>query len=161
MTAGAPTTTANGCVLITILGFETWCVVQIPLLYPSYKAVIRLHEAIIRKTGGELGFVSRSNLAYILDTVRDIGEDLPAEEGIVRKSGYLLFDLVDLHPFLDGNKRTAFEVTKNFLRLNGRSFEPEEDDAFGTLVSISKGELDAESAENWITRNLSRVGERR
>jgi prophage maintenance system killer protein len=27
--------------------------------------------------------------------------------------------MVNLHPFLDGNKRTAFEVTKNFLRLNG------------------------------------------
>jgi len=74
---------------------------------------------------------------------------------------YLLFNLVNLHPFLDGNKRTAFEVTKNFLRLNGWSFAPEDDDAFGILVSISKGDLDAESTERWIARNLRRKGERR
>jgi len=100
--------------------------------------------------------VSPSNLSYILDTVKDIGEDLAEEEAMIRKSGYLLFNLVNLHPFLDGNKRTAFEVTKNFLRLNGAGFEPEEDVAFGTLVSVSKGELGAESAEKWIARNLRR-----
>ncbi len=77
-------------------------------------------------------------------------------KNIYRKSGYLLFNLVDLHPFLDGNKRTAFEVAKTFLRLNGWSFEPDESDAFGTLMSISKGELDERSTEMWMARNLSR-----
>ena len=126
------------------------------MFYPSYEAVIRVHETIIREAGGEQGFVSPSNLSYILDTVKDIGEDLAEEKAMTRKSGYLLFNLVNLHPFLDGNKRTAFEVTKTFLRLNGWGFEPEEDDAFGTLVSVSKGELDAESTEKWIARNLRR-----
>jgi death-on-curing protein len=105
--------------------------------------------------------VSPANLAFILDAVKDIGEGLPEDGAMVKKSGYLLFNLVDLHPFLDGNKRTAFEVAKNFLRLNGRIFEPGEDDAFGTLLSISKGELDAESTEKWVGRNLSRGGEQR
>ncbi|MGA2663974.1 MAG: type II toxin-antitoxin system death-on-curing family toxin [Nitrososphaerales archaeon] len=131
------------------------------MLYPSYDAVIRVHESIIRKTGGEQGLVSLSNLVYILDTVEDIGEGLPGGKTVVRKSGYLLFNLVNLHPFLDGNKRTAFEVTKNFLMLNHRRFEPEEDDAFRTLMAISRGELDAESTERWVARNLSGEEERR
>ena len=100
--------------------------------------------------------LSPSNLAYILETAIDIGERMPEENGIVRKSSYLLFNLVNLHPFLDGNKRTAFEVAKNFLMLNGWSFEPEENDAFSTLVAIASGSLDAEAAERWIARNLSR-----
>jgi death-on-curing family protein len=91
--------------------------------------------------------VSLSNLSYFLDTAKDTGEDLPEDKAIIRKSGYLLFNLINLHPFLDGNKRTAFEVTKNFLRLNGCALAPEEDDAFDTLVSISKGEMDAESTD--------------
>jgi death-on-curing protein len=133
----------------------------IPAVYPSQEAVIRLHEEIIRLAGGEQGFVSLSNLSYFLDTAKDTGEDLPEDKAIIRKSGYLLFNLINLHPFLDGNKRTAFEVTKNFLRLNGCAFAPEEDDAFGMLASISKGELDAESTEKWVARNLRRGGEQR
>ena len=117
-----------------------------------------MHEEIIRRTGGERGFVSPTNLAFILDAAKDTGEDLPEDRAMVRKSGYLLFNLVDLHPFLDGNKRTAFEVAKVFLRLNGWSFEPDEDEAFGTLMSISKGELDEGSTERWMASHLSRKG---
>jgi len=105
--------------------------------------------------------LSPSNLTYILDTATDIGERMPEEKAIVRKASYMLFNLVSLHPFLDGNKRTAFEVSKNFLMLNGWAFEPEEDGAFKTLVSIASGSFDAQAAEAWIARNLSReVGER-
>ena len=123
--------------------------------------MIRLHKEIIKRSGGEQGFVSLSSLAYILDTARDMGKGLTEENAMARKSGYVLFNMVNLHPFLDGNKRTAFEVAKSFLTLNGWSFEPDEEDAFRTLMSISRGELDAESAEAWIARNLSRARERR
>lgn len=43
--------------------------------------------------------------------------------------------------------------------MNGWNFEPSEDDAFATLILVSKGELDAESIERWIARNLSRQKE--
>ena len=128
--------------------------------YPSQKAVLVLHEKIVRQSGGHLGFVSISNLAYILETSQDIGEDLPEEQAVIRKAGYMLFNLIGLHPFLDGNKRTAFEVVKNFLGLNGWEFRPAEEDAFVTLKSISSGRMDAESTENWVARNLSRRGGR-
>ncbi len=105
--------------------------------------------------------MSLSNLAYILETAKDIGEKLSERDAILRKSSYLLFNLVNLHPFLDGNKRTAFEVTKDFLNLNGWKFEPDDDDAFATLVSISKGDSDVETTERWIARNLSKGKEKR
>jgi death-on-curing family protein len=99
-------------------------------------------------------------LAFVLESAKDIGEKLSREGAIVQKSGYILFNLVNLHPFLDGNKRTAFEVTKDFLNLNGWKFDPDEDDAFTTLLSISKGDSDLESTERWIARNLSRLKEK-
>jgi prophage maintenance system killer protein len=64
-------------------------------------------------------------------------------------------------PFLDGNKRTVFEVTKDLLNLNGWKFEPDEDDAFATLVSISRGDSDIESTERWMARNLSKGKKKR
>ena len=104
--------------------------------------------------------MSVSNLAYVLETSQDIGEGLRERQAVVRKAGYMLFNLVTLHPFLDGNKRTAFEVVKSFLGLNGWEFDPVEDDAFATLRSISSGQMDAQSTESWVARNLSRRGGR-
>ena len=57
---------------------------------------------------------------------------------------------------MDGNKRTAFEVVKSFLGLNGWQFGPSENDAFAVLRSIASGDTDAESTGLWIARNLSR-----
>jgi death on curing protein len=130
-------------------------------VYPSRDAVLRLHEAIVRQSGGEQGFVSLSNLAYVLETVKDIGEGMPDDKALVRKAGYLLFNLINLHPFLDGNKRTAYEITKGFLEQNGWHLEPAEQGAYATLVSISGGKLDAESTESWVATNLSKGGGKR
>ncbi|MDG6921340.1 MAG: Fic family protein [Nitrososphaerota archaeon] len=77
------------------------------MVYPSYNAVLDTHKRIIRRTGGELGMVSSSNLACIFDTIRDIGEHLSDKDAARRKSGYLLYNVISMHPFLDGNKRTA------------------------------------------------------
>jgi len=101
--------------------------------------------------------INPSNLTYILETVQDIGEHLPEEEAVKRKAGYILYNMVSMHPFLDGNKRTAFEVTKNILKLNGWLFEPTEQDAFRTLISIASGKMSAKDVEIWIGKNLRKV----
>ena len=124
--------------------------------YPSHAAVIRLHEHIIKQSDGQQGFASVSNLDYLLDTARDVGGASQEEKAVVQKGGYLLFNLVSLHPFLDGNKRTAYEITKAFLNLNGWEFNPSEDDAYSTLKSIASGELDVRATERWVGRNLRR-----
>jgi death on curing protein len=105
------------------------------LLYPSFEGVIEAHSRIIRLTGGQSGMISSSNLKYILETVQYIGEELgESKDGIKCKAEYVLYNIVVLHPFLDGNKRSAFEVTKRFLELNRRPFKPEEEEAFNKLV---------------------------
>jgi len=53
--------------------------------YPSIKQVERLYNKIISATGGEHGYLSKSNLEYLLGTVKDIGERLDREQAIVRR----------------------------------------------------------------------------
>jgi len=88
--------------------------------------VLEAYDRILCKTGGELGLIDSSNLTDILETVQDIGEHLPKEEAVRRKVEYLLYNMVNIHQFLNGNMRTAFKVTKNLLRLNSWLFEPKE-----------------------------------
>ncbi len=58
--------------------------------YPSVKQVERLYNQIIQMTGGEHGYLSKSNLEYFLDTVKDVGERLDRKQAIVKKSAFLL-----------------------------------------------------------------------
>ncbi len=60
--------------------------------YPSIKQVERLYNKIISVTGGEHGYLSKSNLEYLLDTVKDIGERLDREQAIVKKAAFLLYN---------------------------------------------------------------------
>jgi len=121
--------------------------------YPSYESVIEAHERIVKASGGTAGILSSSNLHYILDTVKDIrkGSEFDA---LVSKAAYILYNIITLHPFVDGNKRTAFEITKAFLQLNSWGFEPREDEAFNTLISVAKGESDIKGVQVWIRKHL-------
>ncbi|HZW58314.1 MAG TPA: hypothetical protein VFF30_18650 [Nitrososphaerales archaeon] len=54
-------------------------------VHPSFEAVMEAHSRIIKRTGGEAGMVSDSNLKYILETVRDNDEELNTELEVVKK----------------------------------------------------------------------------
>ena len=87
--------------------------------YPSVEQVERLHDRVLDVTGGEHGDLSRSNLEYVLAAVKEIGEELDIRTAVKKKAAFLLYNLISQHPFVNGNKRTAFELVKLFLRLNG------------------------------------------
>lgn len=60
------------------------------------------------------------------------------------KAAAYCFFLTRNHPFLDGNKRTAFLAALHFLRANG--FKPafDENEMYTAIVSVAKGEIGVE-----------------
>ncbi len=78
-----------------------------------------MYDQIIARTGGEHSYLSKSNLEYLLDTVKDVGEILHRKQALAKKVAFRLYNVIVLHPFLNGNKRTGYELVKLFLRLNG------------------------------------------
>ena len=73
---------------------------------------------------------------------------------IVRQAATLLYGLVRNHPFLDGNKRTAYVLTKAFLAINGRRLPPVPDDAFEMLIGVAEGGLDQSAIESWLREHV-------
>ncbi|HUB92855.1 MAG TPA: type II toxin-antitoxin system death-on-curing family toxin [Candidatus Saccharimonadales bacterium] len=63
------------------------------------------------------GMISEGNLSFVLDEIRDLHESLE------RKAIVLLYKLIQSHPFLDGNKRTAFLTMIEFLHRNGKDIK--------------------------------------
>ncbi|SDL66957.1 death on curing protein [Paenibacillus sp. ov031] len=65
------------------------------------------------------------------------GED--AYPSIFEKTSALLESLVKNHCFQNGNKRTAYLVTKSFLMLNGYHLQMERQFAVEFVVNIAEG----------------------
>ena len=58
------------------------------------------------------------------------------------------------HPFIDGNKRTAFVAVELFLILNGRELVAGDVDCTLTMLAVAAGELDEASFAQWLRRNI-------
>lgn len=54
------------------------------------------------------------------------------------------------HPFVDGNKRTAFGAMVTFFGLNGVEFEPPEVEAAVTMLRMAAGEIADAKFITWV-----------
>ena len=54
------------------------------------------------------------------------------------------------HPFVDGNKRTAFVVSVAFLELNGYVFVAPENEATRIFLELAEGKLTMEALAAWF-----------
>jgi death-on-curing protein len=57
------------------------------------------------------------------------------------------------HPFVDGNKRTAFVMAAAFLEINGWRFTADEADAVIQTLALAAGELAEAGYAAWLTAN--------
>lgn len=57
------------------------------------------------------------------------------------------------HPFIDGNKRTAWTALVVFLDLNGVAFSPPEVEATVTMLEMAAGMMTDEAFIAWVRRH--------
>ena len=57
------------------------------------------------------------------------------------------------HPFIDGNKRTAFVAVELFLDCNGYSLSAEDVDCVLTMLAVASATLDEARFADWIRRH--------
>jgi death on curing protein len=65
------------------------------------------------------------------------------------------YGLARNHPYNDGNKRVAFVVMAVFLGLNGGALVANEADVVTTIVALASGELDEDTLEQWLRRQMA------
>ena len=70
--------------------------------------------------------------------------DLAASHGI---------GLAKNHPFVDGNKRTAFLAVGMFLVLNGWRLTAPQADATLTMLAVASGQMDEAAFARWLRQH--------
>ena len=64
------------------------------------------------------------------------------------------FGIARNHPFIDGNKRTAFVAVELFLALNGTDLIASDADAVVHMLALAAGRLSEADFAQWIRNNL-------
>jgi len=66
------------------------------------------------------------------------------------------FGLVKNHPFIDGNKRTAFLSTYVFLGLNGHELDADEAEAAAIMLDLAAGGVSEAEFALWLEASCTR-----
>ena len=65
------------------------------------------------------------------------------------------FGIAKNHPFVDGNKRTAYVLCRTFLILNGQDINATDVDKYQTFLRVADGTIDESQLADWIRSRLA------
>lgn len=82
------------------------------------------------------------------------GEIIREYVDIFKVSSIILRDFVQGHPFIDGNKRIAFELVDILLRENGYKFYAGKDEIIRFLLDLAKRQIRLKEVEKWVKKNV-------
>ena len=118
--------------------------------YIHYKQILFIYQKVIEVSGGSFGIRDNGLLLSALARPKMTfgGEDLYPT--IFDKIAVLGHSLIQNHPFVDGNKRVAFEVMDITLRLNGYQLTASEDEKYTFVLEIAMGNIREKEIANWL-----------
>jgi death-on-curing protein len=115
--------------------------------------LIALHRECLARFGGPEGIRDRGMLESA--TGRPRNQQAHADHvDLAALAAAYAFGIARNHPFVDGNKRTAFIAMELFLLLNGQHLELDEPDAIATFLGLAAGSLSEQELADWIRERM-------
>ena len=112
----------------------------------TVEVLLKLHRAAILMYGGADGVLDEGTLHYLIE--RALLHHDP-----VNVAASLLHGIATMHPFYDGNKRTALMAADAALGLHGKMLTASNDKAASFVLLVAQGKKTEEHVRKWIERN--------
>ena len=119
----------------------------------SRAVVHAIHVDQIRQHGGSLGLRDEGLLDSALERPRNRWRYDPGSD-LARIAAAYGYGLARNHPFVDGNKRVAFQVMYVFLGLNGYRIEAAEPDVVRLVLGVAAGSIEEEPLAEWLRDHI-------
>ena len=115
-------------------------------VYLTVAEVLAIHHRQIESYGGSHGLRDVGALEAAVFRPQIGYYNSPAEEAAA-----LMESLANNHPFLDGNKRVAFDASHTFLLMNGFTIEADPVETYAFMVdAIAEGRFRFPVILDWL-----------
>ena len=124
------------------------------MIYLTRNEIVRVHDIIIRDTGGLEGVLNEHTLLMLETQPAQYVFGKELYPGIFKKAALYARVVNGGHIFVDGNKRTSITIVSEFLRKNSYIFEPPEKrkELEDFTIRIAENLLDLEQIAIWIEK---------
>ena len=117
------------------------------------KEVEQVHKLLIDTFGGSHGIRDLSALLSALARPFQTFDNKELYPTPIDKAASLLESIVSNHPFIDGNKRTAYVLARLFLLQNRMDIKASQQDKYEFVMSIASGKMRFEEIVSWIEKH--------
>ena len=122
----------------------------------SIKEAEEIHKTLIDTFGGSHGIRDLGSLKSALARPFQSFANEELYPSPILKAAALLESLLINHPFIDGNKRTAYTIVRLFLISNGFDIKASQDEKYNFIASAASGKKDFDSIAEWLTSYIEK-----
>ena len=115
-----------------------------------------VHDRQLAEHGGGVGLRDAGALESAL--ARPINRWSYGEDEMVMLAAAYAFGIARNHPFVDGNKRTAWIMARLFLLANAVEIAFDKVDATNTVIALAAGELSEDQLADWFRQRVVAAG---
>jgi death-on-curing protein len=116
--------------------------------------VLHVHERSVKEYGGGNGLRDRDLLLAAIGRPFQTFDQQDLYQSPVEKATAIFESLIINHPFIDGNKRTAYLMLRYILNLYSFDIMAFEDEKYKMTISASTGEIRFDEIRVWIENHL-------
>lgn len=114
----------------------------------SRQLILAVHDEQLREHGGASGLRDEGLLESAL--ARPLNRAGYGEPDIAELAAVYALGIARNHPFIDGNKRTAYVALEGFLALNGVALTATDAEAVIAMLQMAAGDLSDEEFIAWV-----------
>lgn len=115
------------------------------LFFLDSEDIQAIHERLVKdQEENTRGLLSPQNLDMCVKSPNHMIFGIEPCDDLIKKGAKLAYEIVCLHPFVDGNKRTALSSLSIFFEMNGHSLIIPSQIAVHVLVEVAKGSMSYE-----------------
>ena len=119
------------------------------------KTVLAIHEMQIQDHGGASGVRDLGLIKSALARPQNLF--LYGNPTVTDLAAEYAFGIAKNHGFVDGNKRTAYVVTRLFLRLHGWDLTASPEERVLVFEALGKGRYTVEQFAEWVRKNSRKM----
>lgn len=118
------------------------------------KLVLAIHDRQLAEHGGSPGLRDERLLESALARPEQLFAYGDPEPDVADLAASLAYGIARNHPFVDGNKRTAFIAYLTFLALNDYIFDAGSEDRYLTTLALAEGKLKEKEFAAWLRTHI-------